>query len=46
MRKFRTIIAVAALAGVALLVPSTAHADAPEKADKGSAVQLIFVWKG
>jgi len=43
MRKLSTVLAVAALATVALLVPSTAQAAAP---DRDSAVQLIITWKG
>ena len=49
MLKFRTIVAVAALATVALLVPSTAQA-APDnttnKAGGSSEVQLAYAWKG
>ena len=46
MRKLSTVLAVAALATVALLVPSTAQAAAPDKSDRDSGVQLIITWKG
>ena len=40
MRKFRTVVAVAALAAVALLVPATAQAGAPDKGATSSVLQL------
>lgn len=46
MRKFRTVVAVAALAAVALLVPATAQAGAPDKGGNSSVVQLTINWKG
>jgi hypothetical protein len=45
MRKFRTVVAVAALAAVALLVPATAQAGAPDT-DGSSAPQLNNSWRG
>jgi hypothetical protein len=45
MLKFRTLAAVAALAAVAMLVPATAQAGAPARADRG-AVQLANTWNG
>ena len=47
MLKFRTLVAVAALATVALLVPATAQA-APTNAKAGgsSEAQLSYGWKG
>jgi hypothetical protein len=45
MLKFRTLVAVAALATVALLAPSTAQA-APDHKDGGtSEAQLAWTWK-
>jgi hypothetical protein len=46
MRKFRTAAVVATLAAIALLVPATAQAAAPDKADKTTAVQLAWDWRG
>jgi hypothetical protein len=46
MRKFRTVVAVAALATIALLVPATAQAAAPQKGSTTSVVQLGMGWKG
>ena len=47
MRKFRAAIAVAALAAVALLVPSTAAQAAPqEKIAATHAVQSAWSWQG
>jgi uncharacterized protein YpuA (DUF1002 family) len=46
MRKFRTVVAVAALAAIALLVPATAQAAAPAKGATTSVVQLGLDWKG
>ena len=46
MRKFRTVVAVAALAAVALLVPATAQAGAPDKGAASSVLQLNMGWKG
>ena len=45
MRKFRTVIAVAALAAVALLVPATAQAGAPDRAER-TVVQHATSWNG
>lgn len=46
MRKFRTVVAVAALATIAMLVPATAQAAAPQKGSGTSVVQLTMGWKG
>jgi hypothetical protein len=46
MRKFRTVAAVAALAAIALLVPATSQAGAPDKTVTSAAVQRGFSWGG
>ena len=47
MLKFRTLVAVAALATVALLVPATAQAaPANTKAGGSSEAQLVYGWRG
>ena len=46
MRKVRTAAVVAALAAIALLVPATAQAAAPAKADKTTVAQLAWDWRG
>ena len=49
MRKFRTAVAVAALAAVALLVPATAQAAAPQTSGAHARplpCQLGIGWKG
>jgi hypothetical protein len=45
MRKFRTLVAVAALAAVALLVPATAQAGGPAKGGT-TATQNGWSWQG
>lgn len=45
MRKYRTLVAVAALAAVALLVPATAQAGGPAKGGQ-SVSQNGFSWNG
>lgn len=45
MRKFRTLAAVAALAAVALLVPASAQAAAPDKGTT-TVAQLNMGWTG
>ena len=44
MRKFRAALAIAALAAVALLVPSTAQAAPAHQGGATHAVQLGFAW--
>lgn len=46
MRKFRTIAVVSALAAIALLVPATAQAAAPDKTTGHSVAQLGYSWGG
>jgi len=47
MRKLRTVLVVAALAAIALLVPATAQADAPDRSsDKANVSQLAWDWRG
>jgi hypothetical protein len=46
MRKFRTVIAVAALAAVALLVPATAQAGGADKSVSSAASQRSTGWNG
>ncbi len=45
MRKFRAALAVAALAAVALLIPSNAQAAPAHKGADTRAVQLAFGWE-
>ncbi len=45
MRKFRAALAVAALAAVALIAPSTASAAPVHHPDQTRAVQLGFGWE-
>ena len=45
MRKFRTLVAVAALAAVALLVPATAQAGGPDKGGQ-TVSQNGYSWGG
>jgi hypothetical protein len=46
MLKFRTVVAVAALAAVALLAPSTAQAAAPSKLAGTQNVTQVLGWGG
>ena len=46
MRKFRTLVAVAALAAVALLVPATAQAGGPDKGTGSTTSQNGWSWNG
>jgi hypothetical protein len=46
MRKFRTLVAVAALAAVALLVPATAQAGGPDKGTGATVSQNGYAWNG
>ena len=46
MRKFRTVAAVAALAAVALLVPATAQAAAPDKTPATASPSCATSWGG
>ena len=46
MRNVRTLVAVAALAAVALLVPSTAQAGSVDKAAGTTSVQRAYGWGG
>lgn len=46
MRKFRTVIAVAALAAVALLVPATAQAGSSHDGVVTAAPQRAIGWNG
>jgi hypothetical protein len=46
MRKFRAALAVAALAAVALVVPSTASAAPVHHVDQTRAVTLVIGWDG
>ena len=45
MRKFRTVVVVAALAAVALLVPATAQAAPADKTTGSTVTQDGFSWK-
>ncbi|HEU0042065.1 MAG TPA: hypothetical protein VFQ15_06935 [Jiangellaceae bacterium] len=47
MRKLRTVFAVSALAAIALLIPATAQAGAPDRSsDKTNVAQLAWDWRG
>ena len=46
MRKFRTLAAVAALAAIALMVPATSQAVAPDKTVTTAGAQGGFGWNG
>ena len=46
MRKFRTIAVISAIAAIALLVPATAQAGAPDKTTGHSVAQLGYSWGG
>jgi hypothetical protein len=47
MRKFRTVVVVAALAAVGLLAPSTAQAAPAAPVDRSgtSSIQYVFAWR-
>lgn len=45
MRKFRTVVVVAALAAVALLVPATAQAAPADKGGDTSVSQNAWSWR-